>query len=225
VRDKDGHLCIAKFPHKDDEINTVLWEAVALTLAEKAGIEVSVWRIETILKKPVLLLRRFDRIKNTRIPFLSAMSMLSAKDNETHSYLEIADALRRYGAAAKEDQQALWRRIVFNILIANTDDHLRNHAFLYAGPNGWRLSPAYDLNPVPTDIKPRILSTAITEDDATGDIDLALQVAPHFGLNAKNTKATIDEVKTALASWRKVAAKLGLSAREIDRMKSAFLDE
>jgi serine/threonine-protein kinase HipA len=224
VRDKDGHLCIAKFPHKDDEINTVLWEAVALTLAEKAGIEVPSWRIETILGKPVLLLRRFDRIKNTRIPFLSAMSMLSAKDNEMHSYLEIADALRRYGSAAKEDQQALWRRIVFNILIANTDDHLRNHAFLYAGSNGWRLSPAYDLNPVPTDIKPRILSTAITEDDATGDIDLALQVASHFGLNAKNAKATIDEVKTALASWRNIAAKLGLSAREIDRMKSAFLD-
>jgi serine/threonine-protein kinase HipA len=225
VRNKDGHLCIAKFPHKDDEINTVLWEAVALTLAEKSGIDVPAWRIETILKKPVLLLRRFDRIKNTRIPFLSAMSMLSAKDNETHSYLEIADALRRYGAATKEDQQALWRRIIFNILIANTDDHLRNHAFLYAGPNGWRLSPAYDLNPVPTDIKPRILSTAITEDDATGDIDLALQVALHFGLNAKNAKATIDEVKTALASWRNVASKLGLSAREIDRMKSAFLDE
>lgn len=224
VRDKDGHLCIAKFPHKDDEINTVLWEAVALTLAEKAGIDVPVWRVETILEKPVLLLRRFDRIKNTRIPFLSAMSMLSAKDNEMHSYLEIADALRRFGAAAKEDQQALWRRIVFNILIANTDDHLRNHAFLHAGPNGWRLSPAYDLNPVPTDVKPRILSTAITEDDATGDIDLALQMAPHFGLNAINAKATVDDVRTAIASWRNVAARLGLSAREIDRMKSAFLD-
>jgi serine/threonine-protein kinase HipA len=225
VRDKNGNLCIAKFPHKDDEINAVLWEAVALTLAEKAGIEVPIWCIETILGKPVLLLRRFDRIKNTRISFLSAMSMLGAKDNETRSYLEIADALSRYGAVPKDDQRALWRRIVFNIMIANTDDHLRNHAFLYGGPNGWRLSPAYDLNPVPTDIKPRILSTAITEDDGSGSLDLAMQVAAYFGLNTKEAEAVLDEVKTAITTWRKIAAKLGISAREIDRMKSAFLDE
>jgi serine/threonine-protein kinase HipA len=145
----------------------VLWEAVALTLAKKAGIEVPAWRIEAVMDKPVLLLRRFDRIKDTRIPFLSAMSMLGARDNESHSYMEIGDALLRYGADPKTDQRALWRRMVFNILIANTDDHLRNHAFIYEGPNGWRLSPAYDLNPVPTDIKPRILSTTITEDDGT----------------------------------------------------------
>ena len=91
-------------------------------------------------------------------PFLSAMSMLGSKDNETRSYLEIVDALRQHGAAPKADMEALWRRMVFNILISNTDDHLRNHGFLYAGQAGWRLSPAYDLNPVPTDIKPRILS-------------------------------------------------------------------
>ena len=86
------------------------------------------------------------------------MSMLGSKDNETRSYLEIVDALRQHGAAPKADMEALWRRLVFNILISNTDDHLRNHGFLYAGQEGWRLSPAYDLNPVPTDIKPRILS-------------------------------------------------------------------
>ena len=86
------------------------------------------------------------------------MSMLGSKDNETRSYLEIVDALRQHGAAPKADMEALWRRLVFNILISNTDDHLRNHGFLYAGQEGWRLSPAYDLNPVPTDIKPRILA-------------------------------------------------------------------
>ncbi|MDR3424960.1 MAG: type II toxin-antitoxin system HipA family toxin [Alphaproteobacteria bacterium] len=225
VRDKDGHLCIAKFPHKDDETNAVLWEAVALTLAKKAGIAVPVWRLETVLRKPVLLLRRFDRAGKKRIPFLSAMSLLNANDNETHSYLEIVDALRRYGAAAKEDMRALWRRIVFNILIANTDDHLRNHAFLYAGPDGWRLSPAYDLNPVPTDIKPRILCTTITQDDGTGSLNLALHVIKYFGLSLKEANAIIDEVKKAVALWRKVADKLGLSAREIERMKSAFLDK
>ena len=87
------------------------------------------------------------------------MSMLGASDRETHSYLEIADAVRQHGAAPVEDLKQLWRRIVFSILISNTDDHLRNHAFLYEGNDGWRLSPAYDLNPVPPDLKPRILST------------------------------------------------------------------
>ena len=101
------------------------------------------------------------------------MSMLGASDNELRSYLELVDALRQYGAAPKEDMRALWRRIVFSILISNTDDHLRNHGFLYAGPDGWRLAPAYDLNPVPTDIKPRVLTTAIDLEDGTASLERA----------------------------------------------------
>ena len=178
VRDKDGHLAIAKFPRRDDDYNTVLWEAVALTLAHKTGIAVPDARIEIVGNTPVLVLRRFDRLDGQRIPFLSSMSMLGARDNQTRSYMEIADALRQHGAASKDDIRELWRRIVFNILISNTDDHLRNHGFLYSGPNGWRLSPAYDLNPVPVDVKPRVLTTAINEDDSTASIDLAMSVAP-----------------------------------------------
>ena len=119
-----------------------------------------------------------------RIPFLSAMSLLNAADNEPHSYMEIADALRQYGAKADEDCAQLWRRIVFSILISNSDDHLRNHGFLYEAAAGWRLSPAYDLNPVPVDIKPRILTTAIDEADGTASLDLAFEVAAHFGVKA-----------------------------------------
>src|SRR5207253_249382 len=144
-------------------------------------------RLETVANKSVLLLRRFDRDGAWRIPFLSAMSMLGASDNETRSYMEIVDALRQHGAAPKEDMEELWRRLVFNILISNTDDHLRNHGFLYAGHAGWRLSPAYDLNPIPVDIKPRILTTAINEDDNTASLALAMEVAEYFDL--KNEKA------------------------------------
>ena len=133
--------------------------------------------------KPVLMLRRFDRERAIRLPFLSAMSMLDAKDNETRSYMEFVDILRQHGAAPKEDMHALWRRIVFSILISNTDDHLRNHGFLWAGPAGWRLSPAYDLNPMPADIKPRVLATAIDLEDATASLELALDVAAYFELN------------------------------------------
>jgi serine/threonine-protein kinase HipA len=222
VRDRDGHLAIAKFPSKADDMNTVLWEAVALTLAAKAGITVPTWRVETVTDKPVLLLRRFDRDGGTRAPFLSAMSMLGAKDREARSYLEFVDILRQHGAAAKEDMHELWRRLVFSILISNTDDHLRNHGFLWTGPAGWRLSPAYDLNPVPTDIKPRVLTTAIDLEDGTASLKLALDVASYFELRADEARAIAAQVGKAVATWRKEAADVGLTAPEIDRMASAF---
>ncbi len=222
VRDKDGHLGMAKFPNRDDEINVVLWEAVALSLAQEAGLAVPEWRVETVLEKPVLMLRRFDRRNGNRIPYLSAMSMLGAGDGETHSYLEFVDALRQYGAAPEEDMRALFRRVVFNILISNTDDHLRNHGFLYDGPDGWRLAPSYDLNPVPVDIKPRVLSTAIDLDDGTASLDLALGVAGYFELNSEQAKEIAAEVGAAVTGWRKTAARIGLSNREIERMGSAF---
>jgi len=225
VRDRGGHLAIAKFPSQGDEVNAVLWEAVALTLAAKAGIPVPAWRIETVSDKPVLVLRRFDREREMRIPFLSAMSMLDAQDNEARSYLEFVDVLRQYGAAPNEDMHALWRRIVFNILISNTDDHLRNHGFLWAGPAGWRLSPAYDLNPVPIDIQPRVLSTAIDLDDATASLKLALEVAGYFELGEGEAHKIAGQVGQAVATWRKPASKLGLTPAEIDRMASAFEHE
>ena len=151
------------------------------------------------------------------------MSMLDAKDNEARSYLEFVDILRQHGAAPKEDMHALWRRIVFSILISNTDDHLRNHGFLWAGPAGWRLSPAYDLNPVPTDIKPRVLTTAIDLGRRHGVTETgAYDVASYFELNPAEARRIAGEVGAAVASWRKEAARLGLREREIDRMASAF---
>ena len=222
VRDRDGHLAIAKFPHKDDEIDVVRWEAVALSLAEKAGIPVPQSRMETVADKSILLLRRFDRVDDTRIPFLSAMSMLGANDNETRSYLEFVDALRQYGAEPKNDMHMLWRRIVFSVLISNTDDHLRNHGFLYDGTNGWRLAPAYDLNPVPVDIKARVLATYIDLDDGTASLNLALAVAEYFELDAEQAREIAKEVGQAVADWRQEAARLGLNAAQIDRMESAF---
>jgi len=122
-------LAIAKFPKPDDDIRVSLWEAVALTLAKKAAIPTPEWRIESIQDKAVLILRRFDRDGSRRIPYLSAMSLLDAQDNETHSYMEIADALRQYGSKPDADCAQLWRRIIFNILISNTDDHLHTPSY------------------------------------------------------------------------------------------------
>ena len=225
VRDIDGHLAIAKFPHKQDDWSVVLWEGVALSLAAGAGIDVPAWRIEEAAGKHVLIVRRFDRAPKRRIPFLSAMSMLDAVTNEAHSYLEIAEALRRHGAATKEDLGQLWRRIVFNVLISNTDDHLRNHGFLYGGNAGWHLSPAYDLNPVPVDVRPRVLSTSIDPDDPSASIHLALETAEYYGLTAGEAKRVAAAVAKATTAWRAEAARLGIAGREIDRMASAFEHE
>lgn len=153
------------------------------------------------------------------------MSMLDARDNEARSYLEFVDVLRQHGANPKEDMRAVWRRIVFSILISNTDDHLRNHGFLWAGPSGWRLSPAYDLNPVPTDVKPRILTTAIDLADGTASLKLAFDVAGYFELTAGDARKIAAEVGQSVATWRREARKLGLTPVEIDRMASAFEHE
>jgi serine/threonine-protein kinase HipA len=222
VRGTDGQLLIAKFPHKADETKAVLWEALALKLAAKAGINAASWRVEQVSKKPTLLLSRFDRDGRRRLPFLSAMSMLGAKDRETHSYLELVDALRQHGAQVEKDLEQLWRRIVFYVLISNTDDHLRNLGFLYSGDAGWILAPAYDLNPVPVEVKPRVLTTNIDMDDGTASMELVLSVAEYFGLSSNRAKKIIVEVAKAAGTWRREAAGLGIARTEIEKMSSAF---
>ena len=222
VLDLQGQLSIAKFPQADDPYPVMQWEAVALDLARRAGVEVPTWRLEQVADRRALLLRRFDRDGESRIPFLSAMSMLGAADNEDHSYLEIVDALRQFGSQPERDCAQLWRRIVFNILISNTDDHLRNHGFLFDGARGWRLSPAYDMNPTPLDVKARVLSLAIDEADDTASLDVALAMARQCGLKLPAAKGIVAEVHGAVTQWRNCAATHGLNARDVNRMESAF---
>jgi len=224
VIDKDGTLAIAKFPRKDDDTDIVRWEAAALTLAKSAGINVSKWRLETILGKPVLIVKRFDRTGGERIPFLSAMSMLGASDNDgqIHSYIDMANALQQYGGQPDRDRHELWRRMIFTIMISNTDDHLRNHGFLYHAGRGWSLSPAYDLNP---NVEKKIFATAINYTGAQNTIELALQNKDAFNLSENQAKGILNEVKTAVANWKKVAKSLGIAKGNIERMKPAFCNE
>ncbi|MCL2834375.1 MAG: type II toxin-antitoxin system HipA family toxin [Treponema sp.] len=227
VYDSDN-LCIAKFPRKDDEFSVTLWEALALTLAEKAGINVPQWRIEKILDKPVLIIKRFDRKEQNRLPFISAMSMIGAKDNEQHSYLEIANALLQYGAAPLMDLEELWRRLVFSICISNNDDHLRNHGFLMDYPkrnkheNGWRLSPAYDLNPVPRQTGPHFLSLNINETSGEASIETALSVTDEFKLKKEKAKTILEDIRRSVNGWKITARSLGINPDEMERMANAF---
>ncbi len=223
VIDSDGSLAIAKFPAKGDEYHIELWSCVALALASKAGIIVPRHRLTTVVDREVLLLTRFDRDGNARIPFLSAMSMIGADDHEPHSYLELVDAIRQHGSNVREDLRQLWRRILFSVLVSNVDDHLRNHGFLYdLVERGWRLSPAYDLNPVPVDIKPRILSMMIDDRDNSASFDLAVEVGDYFGLSEDEMRGIAEEVVKATSTWRSEAKRIGISAEEINRMATAF---
>ncbi|MEO7965512.1 MAG: HipA domain-containing protein [Gemmatimonadaceae bacterium] len=223
LRDHHGNLLIAKFPKGDDEYRMVAWEAVALRLAQHAGITVAQHRLESVAGRDVLILDRFDRHGTARIPFLSALSMLGATDGEPRSYPELADVIRQHGSAPRRDLHELWRRIVFSVLISNTDDHLRNHAFLYTGPGGWRLSPAYDINPTPIDVRPRVLSTAIAVDgDPTASLSIALEVAEYFDLKPTEARIVAGVVGAAVKKWRDVAKDLGVVASERERMATAF---
>jgi serine/threonine-protein kinase HipA len=222
VIDQHNRLAIAKFPKETDDYSVELWEAVALTLARKAGIETPDFELLRVMEKPVLLSRRFDRIPGTRVPFLSALSMTGLVDGQRASYPELVDVLTEHGANAAADAAELFRRMTFNVLISNVDDHLRNHGFLRSGGAGWKLSPVYDVNPVPQDVRPRILTTAISLDDGTCDLDLVLGASEFFGLSLRDARAIAKRAGEATATWREVAAAHGARARECDRMRSAF---
>jgi serine/threonine-protein kinase HipA len=223
VLDTNGNLLIAKFPSPKDDWDVELWEYLSLILANKAGITTPGFRLETVMNKNVLLLNRFDRDKNQhRIPFLSAMSLLNALDGETKSYLEVADSIMENGCNIMEDLKELWRRIVFNIMISNLDDHLRNHGFLYNGLSGWRMSPIYDLEPTPEHVKARFLRTNINMYDNTASLDIAYEVADHFGLNLSQARNIAKEVADATNNWRQEALKIKANKQEIDFMSSAF---
>ena len=226
VRDWDGNLVLVKFPNRGEQHDVVMWEAVTLVLASKAGINTAApWRLETINGKRVLILRRFDRVAGERIPFLSARSMLAVNDYDRGSYLDIAYALAQHGACPDRDMEQLWRRIVFTVMISNLDDHLRNHGFLYEQGEGWRLSPAYDINPEPTTLGDPMLSTPIKYDAPLAFMDVALSVIGDFRIKKPRANEIIGEVAAAINGWRNVAAELGLDEREMDMVAPAFRHE
>ena len=222
VIDQLGCLSIAKFPKETDDYSMETWEEIALRLAGQAGIATPIHRLINVSGKMVMLSRRFDRRREIRIPFLSAMAIMGARDGTGGSYPEIVDVLTEHGAKGKTDAHALYRRVVFNVLISNVDDHLRNHGFLWLGRTGWSLSPAYDLNPVPTDLKARVLTTNIDLDEGTCSLDLLESASEYFALTLSQARSVIKEVAMVTATWRDTATEVGARPAEINRMASAF---
>jgi serine/threonine-protein kinase HipA len=225
VLDSRGRLAIAKFPSpKADEWDVIRWEAVALTLAKASGMTVPEHRLHVIEDRPVLVVRRFDRDAGGRIGYASAMTMLEAKDGERASYLEIAEVIEERSTDASTDLQELWRRIVFTILISNTDDHLRNHGFLRRSTAGWSLSPVFDLNPNPEGFA-KHLATAIDGNNTEASLATALDVAGLFRLSDAQARVIVAEVAAATGRWRDVAHAIGLGGQQLDRLEPAFEHE
>jgi serine/threonine-protein kinase HipA len=223
VRDASGRLSIAKFPRSDsDEWDVAAWEEVQLRLARRAGLRVAESELMTVAGRHVLVLSRFDRVGARRLGFTSALTMLEASDGDGRSYLEIAEVIERHSPRADADLCELYRRILFSILTANTDDHLRNHAFLRER-DGWALSPAYDLNPNPDN--PDRLSTAIDLDNTDASIDVALSVGAYFRLSPTKARDLVQEVESATTGWRQAAADLGIPRSQNERMAVAYESE
>ena len=225
ILDSDGALSLGKFPSINDERAVTRGEVLALRLAKLAGINSAQARIVMVQDQPVSMIRRFDRTpQQNRIPYISGATLLQANRDDEHSYTEIIDVMRFMCEKFAEDARQLWRRLVFNHLITNVDDHLQNIGFLYSGNNQWRLSPAFDLNPFPD--KDPESKTWLSED--TGpitSIEQLLSQAFRFELSQPQAQAVLDEVVIAVKRWKEVAnqPEVGFQAREITDFKPAFL--
>jgi serine/threonine-protein kinase HipA len=219
VTDLDNSLWIAKFPSTQDKVDVGGWEMVVNLLAEKVGITVPQSKVKKYNSKDhTFLSKRFDRSSEGRIHFASAMTLLGLEDGESASYLDLAAILIRNGLNPQRDLEELWRRIVFNICVKNTDDHLRNHGFLLT-PGGWILSPAYDINPVYFGSG---LTLNISETDNSLDLDLAKSVARFFRITEKRAGEIIGEITGVVKDWRFIARGLRIPVSEQDLMAAAF---
>jgi serine/threonine-protein kinase HipA len=223
ILDDEKHPWIAKFPSKNDSIDKALWEYLAYDLALMCGIEMSESKIQKITGSyHTFFTKRFDRQNAQRIHFASAMTMTGYHEellkDETASYLDLVEFIQYSGAKPEEDLHQLWRRIVFNIAISNTDDHLRNHGFILRD-DGWHLSPAFDINP---SIDKPGLSLNIDSENNALDFNLAKSVGLYFQLNNKQMDEILEEVLSSVRNWKKVAKTIGISRAEQELMEPAF---
>lgn len=224
VVDTKNQLWIAKFPSKNDDSDTGAWEKVVHDLARMCGLNVPESKIEKFSKLgSTFLVKRFDRNGDKRVHFASAMTVLGKNDgasaDDGASYLEIAGFIKSYGAKPKADLVELWRRIVFNMAVTNTDDHLRNHAFILT-KKGWILSPLFDVNPVPYGDE---LSLLVDDRDNSISIELAVQTAPRFGISEKDALLYAEDILlTVKNNWEKLAKEYGLTRGQIEDMRPAF---
>ncbi len=221
----NGRLAIAKLPRTEEDAHDVeAWEAVALELARRAGLETAESALHTVEGRSVLIVDRFDRVGEERVGYVSAKTLLEAGDDEQRSYLDLVEVIEEQSDRVTADLRELWRRIAFSILVSNTDDHLRNHGFLRLSSGGWSLSPAFDINPEPARGRKQ-LKTSIDGRSPEASLETLFGVADLFGIADADLRTTIGRASAATRRWREVAADHGLVQAEIDSMEPAFEHE
>jgi serine/threonine-protein kinase HipA len=225
----DGRQWIAKFGRADDRSPMCRIEYVTMKLAEQVGIIVPSVRLEKVLDQDVYLIERFDRVRNERgyrrLPFISGLTILGTHESESsrQSYRGLADQLRRFGSEPTQDLQQLWRRMVFNILCNNNDDHLRNHGFLWDG-RGWLLSPGYDIVAFPQVGTERDLAIGVGRNGRRATIENALTDVASFGLSRSEAISIARTMqKIVKKSWERLCVNNGFTGLEIARLRACFI--
>lgn len=220
-RETDGSLWIAKFPSREDRRDMGAWEHLLYAMAAACGIETSVSTLRRFgARHHTFCVRRFDRRGADRRCFVSAMTLLERRDGEGGSYLEIAEFIQTQGArdAIAQDLEQLFRRVLFNVLCGNTDDHLRNHGFLRV-PSGWRLAPAYDLNPNPVR---RHHALHLDESSDLPSVETVLATASQYRLKPATANRALKELRAVVESWRQRAKEQGIAGTEVAAVAEAF---
>ena len=219
----DGHLWIAKFTSAQDTKPVERVEVATLKLAAKCGLRAAEAKLEMRdSDSPIALIRRFDRRGNTRIPFISARTALDWDSDEGGFYTDIADVIRQISSKPSDDLRELWRRIVFTILVSNKDDHLKNHGFIYAGGDRWRLSPAFDINPSPS--RHRVLETGIMQGGSfDASLDIAFEACDFFDLTPADAREQASLIaKVTTKNWRQALRDEGCSTDDMQVYANAF---
>ena len=232
VIEHDRRQWLAKFPQHSDTFSVPRVEYATLLLARAAGLEVPEVRLTELTGRAVMLVERFDREAivdggYTRRHFVSALTMLARHESESpHStYPEIAEAIARYGARAhlKADLAELFGRMVFNMLVSNTDDHLRNHGFVYdPSARGWRLSKLYDVVPMPSLATDRMLRLGVGIDGRSATLPNAMSVHGVFGLTRPDALSAIERICRVVREWKLYFEEAGVPGIDIDRVATAF---
>jgi serine/threonine-protein kinase HipA len=217
----DGSLWIAKFPSKTDRRDVAAWEHVYANMARAAGIEVAETELVSVVgPSRTFATRRFDRTPTGRRLYASAVTMTGRTETVGADYIEIVQAITDHVGPehVREDLVQLYRRMTFNVIAGNRDDHLRNHGFLRHA-DGWRLAPAFDMNP---SREMREHATAVNGKVASPDARDVLDVRSFFGLSEKVARAVIADVADAVSKWRSIASSVGIGRREQDQVAVAL---
>lgn len=222
IRDEQGFLCIAKFPRADEGVlnDVCAWEHVALQLMGHTGMAVPDSRLMRVGGRAVLLMRRFDRQGARRIPYISGLTAVQGADGGRYSYLELAEFIEEEGSRPVQDLRELWTRALFSCAVGNVDNHLRNYGFLRDGA-GWRLSPAFDVNPTPG-AEPKYLATGLDFGNRGAEPELAISVSDFFRVSLSDARGIAASMARALGDWRRVARADGISEASIERMADCF---